>query len=238
LGRQSLSEPAQNGRSNSDATPVQIQETLFVTDRTDPVKELPKDQQTVPSELRNPDQKEEPQDFLVLREKLADSGTLFEDPEFPAIQSSISHTGKASTKYVWLRPKEICKNPEFFVEGYSRFDVRQGTIGDCWFLAALANLTQNEKYFKEVVPSDNSFDENYAGIFRFRFWQYGKWVDVVIDDRLPTYRGELVFLSSVDKNEFWSALLEKAYAKLHGSYETLWGGSASEAMSDFTGEFQ
>ncbi|XP_045540685.1 calpain-A isoform X2 [Papilio machaon] len=175
------------------------------------------------------------QDFKDIRSRCLAEGRLFEDPEFPPIDRSLYYKERLDRPITWLRPSEICEDPQLFVEGYSRFDVRQGELGDCWLLAAVANLTLHRKLFFQVVPDDQSFDEDYAGVFHFRFWQYGRWVDVVIDDRLPTYRGKLVFLHSSERNEFWSALLEKAYAKLHGSYEALKGGSTCEAMEDFTG---
>lgn len=68
----------------------------------------------------------------------------------------------------------------------------------------------------------------------FSFWRFGEWIPVVIDDRLPTIHKRLKF-TQAPKNEFWAPLLEKAYAKFYGSYGVIKDGSASEAMTDFTG---
>jgi calpain, invertebrate len=64
--------------------------------------------------------------------------------------------------------QEMVDDAQLFVEGASRFDVQQGELGDCWLLAAMANLTLNQRLFHQVVPEDQSFTDNYAGIFHFR----------------------------------------------------------------------
>jgi calpain, invertebrate len=108
------------------------------------------------------------QDFYTIRQQCLDSGRLFEDPAFPANDESLFYSRRADRRFEWLRPMEICDDPQFFIEGYSRFDIQQGELGDCWLLAAAANLTQDTKLFFRVVCDDNSFEENYAGIFHFR----------------------------------------------------------------------
>ena len=186
--------------------------------------------------------------------------TLFVDDAFPANDATLqgSERGGREARHhrrniEWLRPHDICKRlrlrkePQMFVQNTThdtsnkmvdRFDINQGELGNCWFLAALTTLAENDHTFMNVVPNATAQTFNpgqYAGIFRFRFWRFDQWVEIVIDDFLPTRGGELVYLRSNDKNEFWSALLEKAYAKLHGSYKALEGGLTLEAAVDFTG---
>ena len=165
---------------------------------------------------------------------------LFKDDEFPPSAMALNNT-KEENKFdfpniAWKRASELVHDPKFIVNGATRFDINQGKLGNCWVLASIANLTMKKKLFAKVVPNDQSFGkEDYAGIFHFRFWQANRWVDVVIDDYLPTLYGNLVFITSKAENEFWPALLEKAYAKLNGSYQAIDGGWPSRSLTDLTG---
>ncbi|XP_041919164.1 calpain-1 catalytic subunit isoform X1 [Alosa sapidissima] len=154
---------------------------------------------------------------------------LFVDRLFPAGDVQLQHVIE------WKRPKEICPFPQFIVDGATRMDVCQGNLNDCWLLAAVASLSLHHSLLKQVMPMAQSFQEGYNGSFHFRFWQYGEWKDVKIDDLLPTKDGKLIYLRSSQRNEFWSPLLEKAYAKLKGGYQALNMGFPHEAMVDMTG---
>ncbi|KAL8595650.1 hypothetical protein ACOMHN_025686 [Nucella lapillus] len=159
------------------------------------------------------------QDYKALKKEAKVRGRLFVDTEFPLEERSLSGTPGKHGNVVWKRPKEICASPRLFVDGVDKDDVRQGDLGNCWFVAALSCLTSVKQYWHKVIPDDKDQDwndekpEEYQGIFRFLFWRYGQWTEVVVDDLLPTVNGHLVFIRSASGQKFWSALLEKAYAK-------------------------
>jgi calpain-5 len=47
--------------------------------------------------------------------------------------------------------QELCTNPKLFVGGVSRDDVKQGQLGNCWFVAALSCLASVKQYWNKVT---------------------------------------------------------------------------------------
>ena len=118
-----------------------------------------------------------------------------------------------------MRVSELSARPRLVVEGPGRHDVLQGRLGNCWFVAAASVLAGGGQLWERVVPDledqewDDDQPDNYSGVFRFRFWRVGTWEEVLVDDLIPTHDGRPVFTHSRDQDEWWGALLEKAYAK-------------------------
>lgn len=127
------------------------------------------------------------------------------------------------------------------------------------FIAAVATICSNPDLMKKVCVERNEE----CGVYGFVFYRDGEWIWTVIDDNLyltysdfdtysdrydPTGAKEakykknnqtgseaLYFASCADENETWLPLLEKAYAKVHGDYDSIAGGFSGEAVEDLTG---
>ncbi|CAF3377334.1 unnamed protein product [Rotaria socialis] len=164
--------------------------------------------------------------------------SLFTDTKFS--QQEVFPIGNETKKnIIWRRPYDVTDAPKFFINTPHRRDPGQGELSDCWFIVAVANITLHQQIFERVVPLNQTFDRQngYTGLFHFRFWQYGSWYDVVIDDYLPFNTKTIQPWCSWNRqepNEFWVALIEKAYAKLNGGYRNLIGGAPIEAFTDLT----
>lgn len=129
-------------------------------------------------------------------------------------------------------------------------DIAQGSLGDCWFLAAIASCaaSESDRLIKDLIVEEG-WD---VGLIGVKFFVRGRWTTIIIDDFFPLAPPEpgasasdcaLLFASSkqhagqrVDEIEFWPMVLEKAFAKLHGSWEAIGanGGRPEDALNYLT----
>jgi calpain-15 len=89
---------------------------------------------------------------------------------------------------------------------------------------------------KALFPKSNAITGK-LGCYEVRLCDAGQWVTVTVDDYFPCFPvdgGGPVFSQS-HGNELWVLLLEKAFAKVRGSYASLRYGYSLEALIDLTG---
>mmetsp|Transcript_144255 Transcript_144255/g.462000 ORF Transcript_144255/g.462000 Transcript_144255/m.462000 type:complete len:954 (-) Transcript_144255:63-2924(-) len=150
----------------------------------------------------------------------------------------------------WLRPSEISSSATFAGELRG---VRPGAFGNGWFVGALGTLALRESLlfgddsgyrdWEQVGVYPRLFwdpELRSRGLYCLRFHKYGQWLYVIVDDRLPCARGSKAPLGAQAVGasdltfQLWAPLIEKAYAKLHGAYSSLWSGFIDDALRDLT----
>lgn len=112
--------------------------------------------------------------------------------------------------------------------------VSQGALGDAWFLGAVLTVATKPGLLADRLRMQYDAAK---GEFRCRFFKDGCWRSVLVDDRVPCFAQSSVpvFVATTAAADNFLPLLEKAYAKLHGCYQALEGGTLLQGMVDLTG---
>ena len=109
--------------------------------------------------------------------------------------------------------------------------MEQGQVGDCWLLASLSALAASAsapRLLARLFPTADAV----AGSVTVSLYAHGAWTDVTVDTLVPC---DAECQPLFARGSAAAALVEKAYAKLRGSYAALDEGRASEACVDLTG---
>ncbi|KAJ3496578.1 hypothetical protein NLG97_g2549 [Lecanicillium saksenae] len=162
------------------------------------------------------------------------------------------------------RVTEIFTKPQFYINGPTANDVRQGNDGDCWLMAALCALSFKKGLIEKLCVAH---DQD-VGVYGFVFHRDGEWISEIVDDFLYLTKSDyddampdrlgfaeleyrnpqeaykrifqsnsnsLYFAQCEHPQETWLPLLEKCYAKAHGDYAAIEGGLSGEGIEDLTG---
>lgn len=129
---------------------------------------------------------------------------------------------------------------ELFVLGADPYDIQQGQIGDCWWMASLAAVAQADPGVIE-----DAITRNANGTYTVRLYDDGEPVDITVTPQMvlvgdsPALVRSDQYLLGDDPDELgyelWPLVMQKALAVHYGDYHAIEGGRTSVGMAIITG---
>ena len=193
-----------------------------------------------------------PSETRIYRSQQIAKGSEFTDEIFPPKRESLCPFNQKNNS--WIMPPDCedgdmvdwekfqferidvifkTQNYQIFHDKIEAADIIQGGLGDCYFLSAIASLCK----FPELVEKlflfkEKSLDRCYGIYLR----KNGAWKLILVDDYVPCFGGskKQFAFSSAHEKEMWVVLLEKAWAKICGSYAKTIAGQSSEVFDAIT----
>ncbi|KPA73943.1 putative calpain-like cysteine peptidase putativecysteine peptidase Clan CA family C2 [Leptomonas pyrrhocoris] len=170
------------------------------------------------------------------------------DPAFPPCSASI-YRHDVDDIFLWdmpwrrpadYLPKKQIAEACLFAGAALPTDPSSGDGGDAYLSSAASLLAEHPdsiyKLFRHPTSADAGRKARTVGAYHVTLGHGGWWTSTVVDDYLPaSLRGPDMGRCAHDLRKLWYPLLEKAYAKLHGSYAAIQCGDPLEALQDFTG---
>ncbi|MFI0896977.1 C2 family cysteine protease [Streptomyces sp. NPDC020983] len=110
-------------------------------------------------------------------------------------------------------------------------DISMGQVGDCWFMASLAAVTEQDPDFPR-----RHIRENPNGTYTVTLYdKSGKPVEVTVDNKMPMNDDGLVY-AQPSSDVLWPLVYEKALAQYKGGYGNIEGGFGDQSMDIITGQ--
>ena len=133
----------------------------------------------------------------------------------------------------WYRAKEILKTNNFFLyEKIEVEDIHQGDIGNCYFLSSISAIAEYGERFFDVFITKSRVEN---GCYQIKFLLNGIPKIICVDDNFPCRSNRKIWnVANSGPMEIWVQILEKAWAKVNGSYASTIAGLPSEAFSVLT----
>lgn len=170
----------------------------------------------------------------------------FVDDFFPQLEESIFSTkcnwSEENSKHLqqygkwhFIRP-EVYLGDDYCVydEKLSQGDIKQGMLGDCYFLSSLAAMTEFPGLVNLNFKSGSKKSAN--GYYEILMFIDEEWQIVIVDDSIPAIAGfQTPTFAQTSRNVIWPLLLEKAWAKINDGYSNTISGKASWPLHVLTG---
>ncbi|CAF3070054.1 unnamed protein product [Rotaria sp. Silwood2] len=162
----------------------------------------------------------------------------FVDGQFPPSSRSLG-AGSFDQCSQWLRISDVSplshddhKLPWTIFSFPKPSDIQQGALGNCWLIAALALISEQPRLLEHILLTKKYNNE---GVYLVRICHNGLWKTIIIDDFFPCTKHKYLVFTQAKHRQLYAPLIEKACAKLFGSYAALKSGDMREGLQLLTG---